>query len=62
MAKAPYSESHVSQRGSKQADETTFVRQHHRLALGLDVDGQKTPYGKEAEGKSSVANSQGKSY
>jgi len=62
MAKAPYNDSHVSQRGSKQAEETNNVKQHHRLAMGEKVDGQKNPYGNEAKGKSSVANGQGKSY
>ncbi len=62
MVKAPYSDSHVSQRGSKQADEANLVPQRHRLKLGLPVDGQKNPYGNEAKGKSSVANGQGKSY
>jgi hypothetical protein len=55
-------DSHLSQKGSKQADETMAVRQHHRMATGEKVTGMSNPNGGNASTKPTIANNQGKNY
>lgn len=56
-------DAHQSQKGSKQANETMAVRQHHRMALGeKSANGLKNPNGGDASTKKMIGNNQGKNY
>ena len=59
---AKENDSHLSQKGSQQANEKVGVRQHHRLAIGERVDGMKNPNGGAASTKNRIGNNQGKTY
>lgn len=56
-------DSHLSQKGSTQADEKSNVPQRHRNRLGEKVNGTSNPNGPGGpDMKKTVSNNQGKSY
>lgn len=55
-------DSHISQKGSMQPDESAGVRQHHLLATGKPITGQTNPNGGAPSTKNMIANNQGKTY
>jgi hypothetical protein len=55
-------DSHLSMPSTGKPQETDGVKQHHRAALGIKINGETKPYGSEGKTPNLIGNNQGKTY